>query len=282
MLPEAVLRLAAGLAGVCVGIMVLALAAVPRPLAAWLPRSRLTGLEKPDPVQPTVFTGVTGLLGRWLERAGWSETPERLLAATAGAALAPGLAVGACGFIAGFPAAALLAALAMLAVPTVTAFLLLSSANRRRHALAAQLPPLLDLVSLELSAGGSALSALGTVTARAGGSLAADLRRLLVSAQVSGSTSFEARLSDYAELHRLTSLLTLAVLLRTGREYGAGVGDGIRALAADLSRARRRELIADSRRALNRVLVPAAVGVLLPFVAILLYPAVSTLMSAFG
>jgi Flp pilus assembly protein TadB len=263
--------------------MVLALAGPPRPRQAWLPRSQAdTALRKPDPGRPAVFTGVRQLLERWLERAGWSETPERLVAATASAAAALGLAGAACGFFLGFPAAALLAAFGILAVPAVTTFFLLGSANRRRQALAVQLPPLLDLVSLELSAGGSVLSALGSVTARAGGSLAADLRRLLVAAQVSGSTSFEARLSDYAELHRLTALLTLAVLLRTGREYGAGVGDGIRALAADLGRARRRELIADSRRALNRVLVPAAVGVLLPFVAILLYPAVSTLMSAFG
>jgi hypothetical protein len=69
----------------------------------------------------------------------------------------------------------------------------------------------------------------------------------------------------------------LAATLAASREYGTGVAHGARALAADLRRAQRRELIAHSRRALNHVLFPAAIGVLLPFLAILLFPAVTAL-----
>jgi hypothetical protein len=69
----------------------------------------------------------------------------------------------------------------------------------------------------------------------------------------------------------------MAMILGLSRDYGSGVGQGIRALAADLRRARRRHVIQVSRGALNRVLVPAAVGVLLPFMAILLFPAVAVL-----
>jgi hypothetical protein len=39
----------------------------------------------------------------------------------------------------------------------------------------------------------------------------------------------------------------------------------------------RRALIAQSRRALNHVLLPAAIAVLLPFLGVLMFPAVSVL-----
>ncbi|HEX6547241.1 MAG TPA: hypothetical protein VF134_00685, partial [Candidatus Dormibacteraeota bacterium] len=70
-------------------------------------------------------------------------------------------------------------------------------------------------------------------------------------------------------------------VLATSRDYGSGVSHGLHAIAVDLRRAQRRELISTSRRALSRVLVPAAVGVLLPFMAVLLYPAVTTLARSF-
>ena len=41
------------------------------------------------------------MLERWIERAGWSETPERLAAATAAAAAARGLVGFGSGFILG-------------------------------------------------------------------------------------------------------------------------------------------------------------------------------------
>jgi hypothetical protein len=74
----------------------------------------------------------------------------------------------------------------------------------------------------------------------------------------------------------------MAMILGLSRDYGSGVGQGIRALAADLRRARRRRVIELSRGALNKVLIPAAVGILLPFMAVLLFPAVAVLMRSFG
>jgi len=111
--------------------------------------------------------------------------------------------------------------------------------------------------------------------------LAATLRTQLILSRVAGSLPFEARLSELAARHGLAPLDSLAMVLALSRDYGSGVGQGLRALAADLRRVQRRELIASSRRALNRVLLPAAVGVLLPFMAILLYPALSTLWTSF-
>jgi len=152
-------------------------------------------------------------------------------------------------------------------------------ANRRRR-LAGELVPLLELFTLELSGGGSALSALGAVTGRIQGELAADIRRLLIASQV-GSAPFESRLMHYSEQLDIPALASLATMLASSREYGTGVVHGVRALARDLREAQRRELIVHSRRALNHVLIPAAVGVLLPFLAVVMFPAVTALQRSF-
>jgi pilus assembly protein TadC len=157
------------------------------------------------------------------------------------------------------------------------AFTLNSAIHRRRRRISGELVPLLELFTLELSGGGSALAALGSVCVQVESELAIDLRRMLIASQVAGSASFESRLIDYADRHELPSLASLATILAASRDYGTAASQGVRALATDLRRAQRRELIAQSRRALNNVLLPAAVAVLLPFLGILMFPAVSVL-----
>lgn len=212
-------------------------------------------------------------LARWLssgiERAGWHETPERVTAL----ALALALCLG----VAGWLVAAALAPLGFTAGCVVVLVALNSAVERRRRRLAGELVPLLELFTLELSGGGSPLAALGSVTIQVEGELAADIRRMLIASQVTGSVSFEARLLEYAERTGITALATLAAILAASREYGTGTSQGVRALATDLRRAQRRDLITHSRRALNHVLLPAAVGVLLPFLGVLMFPAVSVL-----
>ncbi len=84
--------------------------------------------------------------------------------------------------------------------------------------------------------------------------------------------------SSTAEL-QIPAIASLATIVAASREYGTSVAPGVRALAFDLRQSQRRELIAHSRRALNHVLFPAAIGVLLPFLCILLFPAVTTLQA---
>jgi Flp pilus assembly protein TadB len=212
-----------------------------------------------------------------IERAGWHESPERI--AVLGGALAACLAViGASSASVVAPGTAVvLSAVGFVSGAAVPLLALRSAVDRRRERLSGELPPLLELLSLELSGGGSALSALGSVTVQVQGELATDLRRLLIASQVSGSASFEARLIEYAQRLEIPAIGSLATILAASREYGTGVVHGVRALATDLRRAQRRDLIAHSRRALNHVLLPAAVGVLLPFLAVLMFPAVTAL-----
>ena len=212
-----------------------------------------------------------------LDRAGWRESPERIcvlaialaaclavLGATTISALTTSGAVVVCGT----------GIFGGLGLPFVA---LRSAIARRRRRLEGELVPLLELFTLELGGGGSAVSALGSVTMQVQGELAADLRRLLIAAHVAGSASFESRLIEYAERLEIPAIGSLAMILAASREYGTGAVQGVRALATDLRRSQRRDLIAHSRRALNHVLLPASVGVLLPFLAVLMFPAVTAL-----
>ncbi len=212
-----------------------------------------------------------------LERAGWRESPERVTVFAI--ALSACLAVLGASTVTVVPSGS---AGAICVVGIVSGFglpllALRSAIARRRRRMEGELAPLLELFTLELGGGGSALSALGSVTVQVRGELASDLRRLLIAAQVVGSASFESRLVEYSERLEIPAIGSLATILASSREYGTGVVQGVRTLATDLRRAQRRELIAHSRRALNHVLLPAAVGVLLPFLAVLMFPAVTAL-----
>jgi pilus assembly protein TadC len=212
-----------------------------------------------------------------LRRAGWIETPERavVIALTWCAVFAAfGLSSG---LLWGAGAAVTLAIAGVLAGIAWSAYTLSAAISRRRARLSRELAPLLELFILELGGGGSALAALGSVTLQIDGELAYELRRLLIASSMAGSASFESRLSDLARELQIPTLASLATIIAASREYGTSVAPGVRALASDLRNSQRRELIAQSRRALNHVLFPAAIGVLLPFLCILLFPAVSTL-----
>jgi pilus assembly protein TadC len=216
-------------------------------------------------------------LGNGLERAGWRESPERITVFAT--ALSACLAVLGASTVSVVPtgSAATICVAGMVAGFGLPALALRSAISRRRRRIEGELAPLLELFTLELGGGGSALSALGSVTMQVQGELASDLRRLLIASQVSGSASFESRLVEYSERLAIPAIESLATILASSREYGTGVVQGVRTLATDLRRAQRRELIAHSRRALNHVLLPAAVGVLLPFLAVLMFPAVTAL-----
>lgn len=208
-------------------------------------------------------------LARDIERAGWRETPERVMAV--------GLGVSLCAGVLGAELSPAAAIFAFLGGCVACVVVLNAAIEKRRRRFSGELVPLLELFTLELSGGGSALGALGSVCVQVESELAIDLRRMLIASQVAGAASIESRLIEYAEAHEIAALSSLATILAASRDYGTAASQGVRALATDLRRAQRRELIAQSRRALNNVLLPAAVAVLLPFLGVLMFPAVSVL-----
>jgi len=208
-------------------------------------------------------------LTRDVKRAGWNETPERVVAMACALSL--------CLSVLGSAISPVVAILGFFAGGVTCAVALKAAVDRRRRRFSGELVPLLELFTLELSGGGSALAALGSVCVQVESELANDLRRMLIASQLAGSASFEARLIEYADEQDIAALSSLATILAASRDYGTAASQGVRALATDLRRAQRRELIAQSRRALNNVLLPAAVAVLLPFLGVLMFPAVSVL-----
>ena len=272
-MPDAALLAAAVTVGVCCSTAVLASG---RDFHA----SSADALRTLARVRPPGAEAVRAALALEIQRAGWRDSPERVAGLTIGigaGAAALGLSVGAIVAPAAAPAFGLIG---LATGGGAVLYVLRASGLSRRTRLNRELAPLLELFVLELSGGGSPLSALGSVTLQLQSELAADMRALLIASQVGGSAPFESRLRDLSERLQIPALDSLATILGASREYGTRVTDGVRALAADLRRSQRREVIAHSRRALNHVLFPAAIGVLLPFLAILLYPAVSTLQAS--
>jgi Flp pilus assembly protein TadB len=279
---------AAGSAGAAVAIGIAGAAWRPRKAAAerWLERRRAPAAARPSPLAaspissfwPRLTRRFATTLGPDLARAAWSETPERLLVGIALSSLAAALTVAGASTTLDLPAGPALTVCALAAPPLLWWRSLLAAGRRRRERLAAEAAPLLELLCLELGGGASLGSALESVAARLNGELVRDLRPLLVGARVSGGQSLQERLDAYADLHRLPALKSLAALCAMSRDYGSGAAQGARALAADLRREQRRRLIVVSRRALNRVLIPSAIGILLPFIGVLLFPAVVTLL----
>jgi Flp pilus assembly protein TadB len=227
----------------------------------------------------SVYTSLRSGLALRLEQAGRHQAPEAAGALGALAALGCGGAAAVAVTLVSDPFTGLVAGVVVAVVVVgLLAHRLVRAARVRRELLLGQLSPILELVSLELSGGAPPMLALEAVLGRARSELATAMRAQLIGSRVAGSASFDGRLAMLGDRLDLPALHSMAMILGLSRDYGSGVGHGIRALAADLRRARRRRVIELSRGALNRVLMPAAVGVLLPFMAILLFPAVAVLM----
>ena len=277
----------AGAAGGCGALLTLALLAPGRAPGAreWLARRSgardgIALAELARSAQASAaYQSLRRRLALRLEQAGRRQAPEDAGALGALAAILSGGAAAVAVTLLSDPLSGLVAGLGVaVAVIGLLAHQLLRAAHIRRELLLGQLGPILELVSLELSGGAPPMLALEAVLGRTRSELAAAMRAQLIGSRVAGSASFDGRLTMLGDRLELPALHSMAMILGLSRDYGSGVGQGIRALAADLRRARRRRVIELSRGALNRVLVPAAVGVLLPFMAILLFPAVAVLM----
>jgi Flp pilus assembly protein TadB len=174
-----------------------------------------------------------------------------------------------------------IAVLIVLLLPVLGGLRILRAATARRGAAVAQLPILVDLMALEQRGGGvGARRAMELVVARVRGEAAAILRDCLTSSAAASSPPLDRQLEQAAERMQISALSALAVVIRMQREEGISAGSPLGNLARGLRDKQRDELIARGRRALVSMLLPVAVCILLPFILIILYPALERLAGA--
>lgn len=175
-----------------------------------------------------------------------------------------------------------LAVLLVLLLPPATGLRLLRSARNRRWAALAQLPILVDLMALEQSGGGvGARRAMELVVARVRGEAAGILRDCLSRSAASGTLPLDRQLEDSGQRLRMPPLAALAAVIRLQREEGISTASPLGNLARGLRDRQRDELTTRGRRALVAMLLPVALCILLPFILIILYPALERLAGAF-
>jgi tight adherence protein C len=179
--------------------------------------------------------------------------------------------------VAALPAAALLPGrlgpAAILAAPAA-AFVapdawLARSTRRRRVAMAVELPEVLDLLHVAVSAGLPALRALGEVGRRRGGPLAAELRTAATRAAL-GVPRGEA-LGRLAQRCPLEGVAALVAALGRSERHGTPLAPALRALAADARAERAQHVRERAARAAPKIQL---------VVALLLVPAVMLLIGA--
>ena len=198
-----------------------------------------------------------------------SVTVAELMALKCGAAVAA--------FVAALPAAALLPGrlgpAAILAAPA-GAFVapdawLARATRRRRVAMAAELPEVLDLLHVAVSAGLPALRALGEVGRRRGGPLAAELRG--AAARAALGVPRAQVLERLARRCPLDGVTALAAAIARCERHGAPLAPALRALAADARAERAQHVRERAARAAPKIQL---------VVALLLVPAVMLLIGA--
>jgi tight adherence protein C len=141
--------------------------------------------------------------------------------------------------------------------------------RRRRDAMAAELPEVLDLLHVAVAAGLPALRALGEVGRRRGGPLAAELRAAAVRASL-GVPHAQA-LERLARRCPLSDVAALVAAIGRSERHGAALAPALHALAAD-ARAQRAQRVRDrAARAAPKIQL---------VVALLLVPAVMLLVGA--
>ncbi|MGC1184336.1 MAG: hypothetical protein WBA31_04180 [Candidatus Dormiibacterota bacterium] len=176
-----------------------------------------------------------------------------------------------------------LSVLAVVALPLGVAVRVVDLGTRRRRAIVDQLPILVDLMALEQGGGGvGARSAMELVVNRLNGQAAMLLRGCLAASATAGTPQLDRQLEDAARHLEIPSLSALAAVVRVQREEGVSTTLPLGLLARGLRDRQKDELLARGRKALVTMLLPVSLCILLPFVIIILYPALTRLATAFS
>ncbi|MGC2191587.1 MAG: hypothetical protein WA751_04570 [Candidatus Dormiibacterota bacterium] len=178
---------------------------------------------------------------------------------------------------------ATVALLVVAAAPLVIGTRVVQLAGSRRRAIVDQLPILVDLMALEQGGGGvGARTAIELVVHRLNGEAAVLLRGCLTSSAMAGTPQLDRQLEGAADQLGIPALSALAAVVRIQREEGVSASSPLGQLARGLRDRQKDEMLSRGRRALVTMLLPVALCILLPFVIIILYPALARLSTAFS
>ncbi len=174
--------------------------------------------------------------------------------------------------------------LSVVAVPPlIVAGGLQRSARRRRASILGEMPLLVDLMALEQAGGGvGARRAMELVVARSAGPAAAIIRDCLTRSATPGSPPLDGELERAAAQYRVAALAALAAVVRIQRAEGIATGAPLGNLARGLRDRQRDRVTEEGRRALVAMLLPVAACILLPFILIVLFPAITQFGKAFS
>lgn len=244
-------------------------------------RSRAAVRQLGNTVQRVLPAPLRATLSGSLDRAGVSASPDVVLGATLLLTAAPSIAILA--LAARGLTSPVLAALAVIAIPLAVVSRVVHLAAQHRRAIVDQLPILVDLMALEQGGGGvGARSAMELVVNRLNGDAAMLLRRCLAVSATAGTPQLDRQLETAARQFDIPALSALAAVVRVQREEGVSTGSPLGLLARGLRDRQKDELLARGRRALVMMLLPVGLCILLPFVIIILYPALARLATAFS
>lgn len=199
-----------------------------------------------------------------------------------GVSAALGLAVaGALSRTTALPPAVPVALAAVLAIAGLLApeQLLSREADARRRRIAAELPTVLEFLTLSLAAGEGLSEAIRRVARAGRGEIAAELATVV--AETNAGTSLSAALTEMAQPLALPQLDRLVSQLVAAVERGSPVAEVLRAQAQDARDDARRTLIESAGRKEVAMLVPLVFLILPTTVAFALWPATLVLQLGF-
>lgn len=225
-------------------------------------------------------------LERRLRQAGWTLTVEslrgrQLLAGVGGAALGIAVAVALARSVAVSPVLLLAVVVALGAAVGVLVpdQLLAAAARSRRARIAAELPTVLEFLTLSLSAGEAVLDALRRVARAGNGDLARELE--VVVAQVNAGVPLAVALERCADEIQLPALTRTVDQLLGALERGTPLVDVLKAQAQDSRDDAKRSLLEAAGRKEIAMLVPLVFLILPVTVAFAIFPGILVLQLGF-
>lgn len=149
--------------------------------------------------------------------------------------------------------------------------------QRRRKAVVAELPVMLDVLAISASAGLSQEQALQETSGHLAGTLGDDLREVVREAGLGASTYIEG-LRRIAEREQVPELIAMADTWQSSLEQGLPLGPSMLTLSETARERKRARLLEEGGKTSVRMLLPVALFIFPVLLIVLLYPAGSELL----